>query len=328
MLNPLSVNLCNAAWSGNLPQVQELLASCGATDVAGVNERGQPALYCASHQGFLDIVIELLNFPYSQACLNLRIPSHGGTALHAASFQQQSQVVIALLVGGANTKVLNSSGLTARQEAKGPSVDAFRDFETLSIRKLTKKYPFLAQIKNPHPAYFFIYEEYSGSKSSIPYAPTTPVLDLIKTQCEWIVFDFANFFDSSKNPVALTPSTVMKDLPDQELFVVVDQISDVIKEPLKLEQLKRYGKEVMITESIEFVEAIHQFKEQVRMKINEIWEKFNPEGDSPINVPHSIALAIEKAISCPATCNSSVFDSAEHHVNQYVIFNPSIIFLT
>lgn len=53
-------------------------------DVNMPNSRGQTALYCASRQGYGEIVLELLLAPGID--VNVQVPEHGGTPFHGSSF--------------------------------------------------------------------------------------------------------------------------------------------------------------------------------------------------------------------------------------------------
>lgn len=48
------------------------------------NKRGQTALYCASRQGYKDIIVELLNLVGIN--VNVQVQEHGGTALHGTVY--------------------------------------------------------------------------------------------------------------------------------------------------------------------------------------------------------------------------------------------------
>lgn len=84
--------LAGAAWTRNLAKLKELipvrpilrsvrsLTPSKQGDVNMPNSRGQTALYCASRQGFAEIVLELLKVPTIN--VNVQVPEHGGTPLH------------------------------------------------------------------------------------------------------------------------------------------------------------------------------------------------------------------------------------------------------
>lgn len=89
----LGDKLCQAAWNGDLDQVKLLLdhvdsgAFINSPNSRGnrcprpfVHVLGQTPLYCASRQGFAEIVCRLINH---DACLiDYQVSDHGGTALH------------------------------------------------------------------------------------------------------------------------------------------------------------------------------------------------------------------------------------------------------
>jgi hypothetical protein len=91
----LAEELCSGSWTGNLVAVIEMLSQVKYRRVINIPNnrgktagdtvvifRGQPALYCASRQGHLDIVIQLI---LSGADVNLPVAEHGGTPLHGRS---------------------------------------------------------------------------------------------------------------------------------------------------------------------------------------------------------------------------------------------------
>jgi len=148
--------LCTAAWEGALSDVQNLLRDPNLTpvDLNKPNKRGQTALYCAARQRQIDIVIELLNWDKNGGInVDQQIDPHRGTALHAASFNEDCVIVALLLFKGANPHILNKQGLSARQEAKGAAIDVYLSFgfsqtPCLPEVKLKTKWPELGKLKN------------------------------------------------------------------------------------------------------------------------------------------------------------------------------------
>lgn len=130
----------SAAWEGDIAMINALLREYDQGLVNEINKRGQTALYCAARQGQEDVVKILMKCRATQ--INMKMPGHGGTALHgtcfiifffpfsltyylAACYGGHAYVVSYLLYWGANINIENISGLTARQEAKGQAIDVF-----------------------------------------------------------------------------------------------------------------------------------------------------------------------------------------------------------
>jgi len=138
--------LCTAAWEGSLADVKAILPKLSPDYVNKPNTRGQTALYCAARQQHLQIVIELLNVP--GIVVDGQVEPHRGTALHAVSYSENAQIVALLLMKGASTTILNKSGLTARQEARGKVIDVYQAFESgIPAAQLQEQYPILKELK-------------------------------------------------------------------------------------------------------------------------------------------------------------------------------------
>lgn len=138
-------------WNGNLREVKKMLKHPDIHSfILKVNERGQNGLYCAAHNGHVDIVVCLLNFystsEFSLNDVNLRMGEFESTALHAASFNKRDVVVALLLAHGAAPNVPNKAGLGPRQEASGLALDCYIDFERGGVAFLRDKYPIVNKL--------------------------------------------------------------------------------------------------------------------------------------------------------------------------------------
>jgi len=133
--------LCSAAWTNDVATVKQLLTS---DNLNARSSRGQSALYCAARQGSAAVVLYLLN--YGGIDIDQQVPEHGGTALHAASFAEHTQIVALLLSKGANSGLANLKGLTARQEAAPKTREVYHLFERKGMDALRQAYPIVDQL--------------------------------------------------------------------------------------------------------------------------------------------------------------------------------------
>lgn len=145
------------AWNNNVAEFKQALKVIFPGDINNLNSRGQSALYCAAHRGNLDILVELLNFPGLD--VNTVAGGHGGTALHAAGFNEHDGAVALLLAAGADSGQVNTRGISGRQDAVGKAIDAYELFGKEShvfqesyplVKKLVLKKP--VEEKQDHPA--------------------------------------------------------------------------------------------------------------------------------------------------------------------------------
>jgi len=114
--------LTGSCWEGREDSVKMMLHfPCFRAIVNKYNSRGQSALFCAARNAKnVEIVIELLKV--EDINVNIQVPAHGGTPLHAASFSQAGEIVALLLSQGADLNLKNKQGVTARGEANGAEV--------------------------------------------------------------------------------------------------------------------------------------------------------------------------------------------------------------
>eukprot|EP01127_Copromyxa_protea_P015976 TRINITY_DN4681_c1_g3_i1.p1 TRINITY_DN4681_c1_g3~~TRINITY_DN4681_c1_g3_i1.p1 ORF type:complete len:879 (+),score=136.53 TRINITY_DN4681_c1_g3_i1:23-2638(+) len=146
----MGAKLCLAAWKGDLDAVNHWLQQdCGSIIVDYVNERGQTGLYCSAHQGHVEVVVSLI---MAGANVNFQIQHHGGTPLHAASFGDHPAVIAALLLAGADTSLTNRMKLTARQEAKSMKViQVFEWFDEKLFDEMVGLHQCLGTLKSGKP---------------------------------------------------------------------------------------------------------------------------------------------------------------------------------
>jgi len=150
-LKQLLENFCSAAWDGNVDLVKQGLQHPQIGGIINLgNSRGQSALYCAARNGHVGVVAELAMFDGID--LNFQVQEHGGTPLHAASFNQRVEVVAALLIRGANADLPNNTGLSARSEAKGEAIDIYEIYNAQGVPGLIQKFPHLAHLAPPQAA--------------------------------------------------------------------------------------------------------------------------------------------------------------------------------
>jgi len=120
----LAEKLCTAATKGDINQLKTLCYHQSIAFFVNLpNSRGQPALYCAAKQGCTEAVQMLLKV--RNIDVNYAIASHQGTALHAAAFASNPEIVTMLLARGADPTKRNKSGMTAQQEANGETAQVF-----------------------------------------------------------------------------------------------------------------------------------------------------------------------------------------------------------
>jgi len=146
--NPVD-KLCSASWNNDLATVKQLL---NVSNINARNSRGQCPLYCASRQGAVEVVLELLNF--GGGAVDMQVPEHGGTPLHAASYGEHCSTVALLLAKGATSSIANLKGLSARQEALGDTREVYYVFEKFGLEKLKQAYPIVSQLKEFGPELF------------------------------------------------------------------------------------------------------------------------------------------------------------------------------
>jgi len=148
--------LCSAAWNGSLEDFRIALAIPNVDKVINIpNSRGQTALYCAAHEGKIEIILDLLNTELVN--LNGGNSDHGGTALHASSFADHPAIVAALLIAGGDPLVKNKKGVSGRSEARGATMDVYALWDTVSdelsyasvLSQLKSQYPELNQLTTP-----------------------------------------------------------------------------------------------------------------------------------------------------------------------------------
>jgi ankyrin repeat protein len=75
---------------------------------------GQTPLFCAARQNAVPVLVEMLKMPAVEKEIDKTMLGHGGTALHAATFQGHGLVTYLMLRFGASYVITNSNGLTAR----------------------------------------------------------------------------------------------------------------------------------------------------------------------------------------------------------------------
>jgi len=109
--NQIIEDFCTAAGVNDVQKVKEFTAfpNC-ATFINEPNKGGQNALFCASSQGAVQVVSELLTVPTLNLDFNPPLPNHQGTALHAAALCGHLEIVALLLVAGASPNVKNQAG--------------------------------------------------------------------------------------------------------------------------------------------------------------------------------------------------------------------------
>lgn len=143
--------LCNECWNGNLDAVIALLPQLSPLGVNGFNSRGQTALYLASRQGNAPIVLALLNFDGFDS-LNTQMTGHGSTAAHAACSFGHAAVLALLLTARTSLAIVNSLGLTARQEAmKANVLEVFETFAN-DPEQLKEMFPICKELKKRKPS--------------------------------------------------------------------------------------------------------------------------------------------------------------------------------
>jgi len=139
------------AWEGDrIDKFKEMLAQFDETEINLQNDRGQTALYCASHGGHKEHVLALLLHPGIDC--NCQTKLHGSTPLHIAGFKDHPKIVALLLAAGADTKIQNYGksanipGLTPREEAFAASLAVYTTWETEGPEALQRIEPDVALI--------------------------------------------------------------------------------------------------------------------------------------------------------------------------------------
>lgn len=140
-LQILCNDLCMACWNNDLTAFTVLTRDDDLPNfINRFNTRGQTALYCASRQGHVGLVTELLCIP----CLDLDVQMEGhlGTALHAASFGGHTEICAMLIYADASTTITNQHGMTYKGEALRKETLTFFDlFEKEGKEGIRKAYP-------------------------------------------------------------------------------------------------------------------------------------------------------------------------------------------
>lgn len=62
-INLTTTTLCRYADNGNLREIKSIVGQCKAEDVNSLDRKGFSPLFFAAQGGFLDVVLEFLNFP-------------------------------------------------------------------------------------------------------------------------------------------------------------------------------------------------------------------------------------------------------------------------
>eukprot|EP01127_Copromyxa_protea_P023905 TRINITY_DN9186_c0_g1_i1.p1 TRINITY_DN9186_c0_g1~~TRINITY_DN9186_c0_g1_i1.p1 ORF type:complete len:1018 (-),score=182.80 TRINITY_DN9186_c0_g1_i1:6-3059(-) len=106
-------SLVEVCASGNRSELALLLANEDiAEHINETNEKGQTGLYCASLQGHIDIVLDLVVVPGIDLCTK----TERGSPLHAAACAGHDKIVAILLSFGIDAYIENEYGNTAKQE--------------------------------------------------------------------------------------------------------------------------------------------------------------------------------------------------------------------
>lgn len=107
-------------------------------------------MYLASRQGNAPIVLALLNFDGFDS-LNTQMQGHGSTAAHAASSFGHAAVLALLLTARTSLSIVNSLGLTARQEAMKANVLEVFEAYAQDPELLKEMFPICKELKKRKP---------------------------------------------------------------------------------------------------------------------------------------------------------------------------------
>lgn len=314
--------LHQAVTGENQNGLQDLLASCSADDVNGLGDKGLSVLHLASQKGFTAGLVQILNFPGVNVDL---LTKSQDTALHLASKQGQDAAVILLLASGANFTIKDNSGQIPEAIAKGKAVESFAQWASQPRLVLMLKWPVLGNLIST-PTFSTTYGE---NTITAPYHPNSLVLAHLNQQCdETFKLKLENCIIKDKlgAPIFINSTTQMADIQGRSLFLFPlkkknperIKVEDFFIAPEKRDLLLQYSEECHILESIEFLEAIFIFKQEMTARANAIYEKFIKDGSpDQINVPNIQLLTLKEVIK-NQSISVNMFDEVQKDVKVMI----------
>lgn len=314
--------LAQAVSTENQNGLQELLASCTADDVNGLGEKGLSVLHLAAQKGFTAGLVMILNFPGVNVD---QFTKSQDTALHLAAKQGQDAAVMLLLASGANFTLKDSSGQIAEAIAKGRASESFTQWASQPRLVLMLKWPVLGNLIST-PIFSTTYGE---NTITAPYHPNSLVLAHLNQQCdETFKLKLENCIIKDKlgAPIFIDSKTQMADIQGRALFLFPlkkknperIKVEDFFSAPDKRDLLFQYSEECHILESIEFLEAIFSFKQEMTARANAIYEKFIKDGSpDQINVPNIQLLTLKELIK-NQSISVNMFDEVQKDVKVMI----------